>query len=111
MTDAAPSLPAQTAHERQASAFGVATRRGPAARLDPPDEVLLQQCILAAIAELTGRSGRPPTYREVLAHLGIRSHRRLSAGVGALVRTGRLARLSGSRNLIVVPQVPPIATE
>jgi hypothetical protein len=56
---------------------------------------------LQAIEGLTRQAGRPPTYREVLAFTGIRSHRRLSEGLNELVRTGRLVRLSGSRNLIV----------
>jgi hypothetical protein len=67
-----------------------------------PDDLPLDWRILQAIEGLTRQTGRPPTYREVLACTGIRSHRRLSEGLDALVLAGRLARLSGSRNLIVV---------
>ena len=62
--------------------------------------------ILATIAELTHQCGRPPTYREVLAALGLHSHRQLSLSINSLVRDGRLQRLSGSRNLIMVAGEP-----
>ena len=68
------------------------------------DDLPLDRQILQAIERLSRQTGRPPTYREVLAYTGIRSHRRLSEGLDTLVRAGRLARLSGSRNLIVIRQ-------
>ena len=82
------------------SAHSDPARDSPAATDDLP----LEQQILQTIERLSRQTGRPPTYREVLAYTGIRSHRRLSEGLDALVRAGRLARLSGSRNLIVVRQ-------
>ena len=104
MPDTTSFAATRTGDERSSAICGMARRRRASARFDPSDEVQLNRRILAAIAELTLRTGRPPTYREVLAHVGIRSHRRLSDGVNELVRTGRLERLPGSRNLIVVQQ-------
>ena len=78
------------------------TTRDPGAGAPIIDDQSVERRILQAIKELTNRTGRPPTYREVLAYTGIRSHRSLSDGLNELVRTGRLARLSGARNLIVV---------
>ncbi len=85
-------------------------RDSPAATREPgtlapaADDLPLDRRILQAIDGLTRQTGRPPTYREVLAYTGIRSHRRLSEGLNELVRSGRLARLSGTRNLIVMQQ-------
>ena len=78
------------------------TTREPGAGAPTIDDQSMEWRILQAITELTSRTGRPPTYREVLAYTGIRSHRCLSDALNELVRTGRLARLSGARNLIVV---------
>jgi hypothetical protein len=74
----------------------------PRALAPAADDLPLDRQIFQAIEGLTRQTGRPPTYREVLAYTGIRSHRRLSDGLNELVRTGKLARLTGSRNLIVV---------
>jgi hypothetical protein len=68
-------------------------------------------CVLRAIEDLTHQTGRPPTYRELLASTGIRSHQRLSACLDELVRTGRLRRLAGSRNLIVMPRPTTAGTD
>lgn len=57
--------------------------------------------IMTAIVELTQRDGRPPTCRQVLSHAGMHSHSRLAEHLEKLVRSGRLHRLTGSRNLIV----------
>ena len=75
----------------------------PDSRAQAAGDLPLDRRILQAIEGLTHQAGRPPTYREVLACTGIRSHRRLSEGLDELVLTGRLVRLSGSRNLIVSP--------
>lgn len=104
MPDTTSFAATRTGDERSPAICGMASRRGASARFDPSGEVQLNRRILAAIAELTLRTGRPPTYREVLAHVGIRSSRRLSEGVNELARTGRLQRLPGSRNLIGVQQ-------
>ena len=74
----------------------------------PRDEDLSRR-ILETIADLTAHTGRPPTYREVLARLGLTSHRRLSEGLDDLVRTGHLHRLTGSRNLILAAE--PVSVE
>jgi len=77
-----------------------------AANSDTQSERAFAESILATIGNLTQRCGRPPTYREVLAELDLRSHRRLSNALEVLVVSGRLHRLTGSRNLIVVPKSP-----
>jgi hypothetical protein len=87
------------------------TTREPGTGTPTIDDQSVEWRILQAITELTSRTGRPPTYREVLAYTGIRSHRSLSDGLNELVRTGRLARLSGARNLIVVGPRHPAATD
>ena len=84
---------------------------GPGTRAQASDDLPLDRRILQAIESLTHQAGRPPTYREVLACTGIRSHRRLSEGLDELVRTGRLVRLSGSRNLIVSPAARTAGSE
>jgi SOS-response transcriptional repressor LexA len=61
----------------------------------------VSQRILAAIVELTNRHGRPPTYREVLAHAGMHSHSCLSESLRKLEQEGQLQRLPGARNLII----------
>jgi len=67
------------------------------------DEDLCRR-VLEVITDLTTCHGRPPTHREVLASLGLSSHRRLSESLDDLVRTGRLQRLSGSRNIILATE-------
>jgi hypothetical protein len=71
-----------------------------------PAGAAFRRRILAAVEELTARHGRPPTHRELSMHLGLASHSRLSEGLDDLVRVGRLHRLPGTRNLIVVR--PPV---
>lgn len=66
------------------------------------DEELCRR-ILTAIANHTACTGRPPSYREVPASLGLASHRRLSECLDDLVRVGQLRRLPGARNLILPP--------
>ena len=73
------------------------------------DEELCRR-VLDVITRLTACNGRPPTYREVLVSLGLSSHRRLSESLDDLVRTGRLQRLSGSRNMIVAIEPSRIAS-
>ena len=67
------------------------------------DEELCHR-VLAVSTSLTECTSRPPTYREVLASLGLSSHRRLSACLDDLVRTGHLQRVSGSRTMIVTDE-------
>ena len=104
MTAALPALP-DPAHDSSAATDKPGTLAQTAA--DPT----LEWRILQSIEGLTRQTGRPPTYREVLANTGIRSHRRLSAGLDALVRAGRLSRLTGSRNLIVVRQPRAVGSD
>jgi hypothetical protein len=97
-----PALAAAAPCPRQAHAPNIAPPR-----TGPIDAVHCAH-ILATIRRLSRLHGRPPTYREVLAAAGLNSHRRLSAGLDALVAAGRLRRLPGSRNLIVVADYQPI---
>lgn len=62
-----------------------------------------QRAILAAVEQLVGESGRPPTPGEIAAATGIpltsvRYH------AASLVQSGRLRRVYGGRGLELVPR-------
>lgn len=59
--------------------------------------------IVAAVADLTDLAGRPPTYREISAWVGISSLGHLSFWVGKLVASGQLIQAKGSARGLLLP--------
>jgi SOS-response transcriptional repressor LexA len=73
---------------------------------DPGPEVRAHtrgDAIIEAIVTLTARDGRPPSYKEIMAAVGLRSRRLFHREIDRLVDYGRLRRLPGARGLIVPP--------
>ena len=67
--------------------------------------------LLASVAVLTQRDGRPPTCKELMAALGLRSRRQFYRTLEPLVTSGRVRRLHGSRGLILADSLAPDVNE
>jgi hypothetical protein len=73
-----------------------------------PDQAA-SAALLAAVAVLTQRDRRPPTCKELMAALGLRSRRQFYRTLEPLVASGRVRRLQGSRGLILTdPQASEV---